>query len=191
MADLKHTSTAAVSLAFAACLAVTGCAGPEAPEQDGGAEAAAADAAQADSFTIEDAWIKAVTEDEGMTGVFGALGNDGDQDVTVVAATSSVAGMVELHEVVTGDDGNSVMREKDGGFTIPAQGTHALEPGADHIMLMDLGQDLEPGAEATVELEFADGSTTEFTAPVKDFEGANENYDEGAGHSADHGEEGH
>jgi copper(I)-binding protein len=78
--------------------------------------------------------------------------------------------------VVSGDDGNMLMREKDGGFTVPAGSEHELSPGADHIMFMGLDQDLEPGAEVTVTLEFDDGSTHEFTAPVKDFEGANESY---------------
>ncbi|MFC4565190.1 copper chaperone PCu(A)C [Nocardiopsis mangrovi] len=182
MNETKHAFTAPAALAVAACLAVTGCAGQDPGEQDGATGEPAAGGTQADSFEIEDAWIKAVSQDEGMTGAFGALGNTSGGEVTVVAASSSVAGMVELHEVVTGDDGNSVMREKDGGFAIPSGGTHVLEPGADHIMLMDLGRDLDPGGEVGIELEFADGSAAEFTAPVKDYEGANENYDGGSGH---------
>ncbi|MFC7329090.1 copper chaperone PCu(A)C [Marinactinospora rubrisoli] len=180
------TRTAALAgCAAAVTLAVAGCAGePSAPEET--SPAAGATAAQADGFEMTDAWIKAVPEEEGMTGAFGVLGNSADEDIIVVAATASVAGMVELHEVVTSDDGNSVMREKDGGFAVPAGGTHVLEPGADHIMLMDLGEDLDPGSEVRIELEFSDGSTSSFTAPVKDYEGANESYDDGSGHGTEH-----
>ncbi|GAB3213383.1 copper chaperone PCu(A)C [Marinactinospora thermotolerans] len=162
-------------------LALVGCAQaePTAPEQS-----APPATTQAEAITVEDAWIKAVSEEEGMTGVFGSIVNSAGQEAELVAAASAVAARVELHEVVTGDDGNALMQEKEGGFTVPAEGRHPLEPGADHIMLMDLGGDLAPGDEVEVTLEFSDGSTTGFTAPVKDYEGANENY---GGH--DHGAE--
>ncbi|TDQ49996.1 copper chaperone PCu(A)C [Actinorugispora endophytica] len=183
---MSTTKTAFAAMAAAAAIALTGCGGPVA---DAEAPAAAEDATgtAAESFSAEDAWVKAATEDDGMTGAFGILGNASGTDATVVSATASGAGMVELHEVVTGDDGNSVMREKEGGFTIPAGGTHVLEPGADHIMLMALEKDLEPGTEVAVALEFSDGSTAEFTAPVKAYEGANENYDGGHGDGHDDG----
>ncbi|RCV48216.1 copper chaperone PCu(A)C [Marinitenerispora sediminis] len=178
------TVNALAAATAAALLAATGCSGGEAAPQDTPA-AAESGAAQAETVTVEDAWIKAATQEEGMTGVFGTIGNPGGEDAAVVAATSPSAGTVELHEVVTGDDGNPVMREKDGGFAVPAEGEHVLEPGADHIMLMELTEDLEPGDEIAIQLEFADGSSTEVTVPVKDYEGANESY-EGSGHDAEH-----
>ncbi|GLU50178.1 copper chaperone PCu(A)C [Nocardiopsis ansamitocini] len=182
---MRTTAVTPLAAGTLAALLLTGCAG-----QDGAQPQADADRAeqhtQADSFAIEDAWVKAVTAEDGMTGAFGLLNNPADGDLSVVAASSPVAGMVELHEVVTGDDGNAVMQEKDGGFLVPAGDTHVLEPGADHIMLMGLTEDLDPGTEVAVELEFSDGSTLEFSAPVKDYEGANENYDDGAGHGEEH-----
>ncbi|SIO89837.1 copper chaperone PCu(A)C [Nocardiopsis sp. JB363] len=149
---------------------------------------------QAEAITVSDPWVKAAAADEGMTAAFGVLTNEGDQDATITAAhAEEVSAMVELHEVVSGDDGNMVMQEKDGGFSVAAGAEHELSPGADHIMIMDLTEDLEPGVEVTITLEFEDGSTQEFTAPVKDFEGANENYDddhEGHGDTDDHGDHG-
>ncbi|MEU3308881.1 copper chaperone PCu(A)C [Nocardiopsis sp. NPDC006832] len=151
-------------------------------------------ALQAEAITVSDPWVKAAAADEGMTAAFGVLTNEGDQDATIAAAhAEEVSDMVELHEVVSGDDGNMVMQEKDGGFSVAAGAEHELSPGADHIMIMGLTEDLEPGVEVTITLEFEDGSTQEFTAPVKDFEGANENYDddhEGHGDSEDHGDHG-
>lgn len=44
--------------------------------------------------------------------------------------------------MVTEPGGSSTMRPKDGGFVIPADGSHALVPGGDHIVLMDLEQPL-------------------------------------------------
>ncbi|WP_433550265.1 copper chaperone PCu(A)C [Micromonospora zamorensis] len=43
---------------------------------------------------IRDPWVKAA--DKGMTAAFGTLANDGDSDVTLTSATTSVSSM-ELH----------------------------------------------------------------------------------------------
>lgn len=154
-------------------LALTGCAGTTAPAESESARAG-------DSVTIEDAWVKAA--DEGMSAAFGTLTNTGSDDVTVVSAETAASSMVELHETVENESGEMVMREIDGGFVIPAGGTLLLEPGASHIMLMDLAGPLQAGAEVTVTLTFSDDSTYEFTAPVKDYSGANENYEDGDEH---------
>ncbi len=157
----------------AAAIALSGCGGDTTNETDSTTE-------EAEGVEIADAWIKAVPEEDEMTGVFGVLDNTADQEATVVGAhADDVASLVELHEVATGDDGNTEMQEKSGGFPLDAAATHELKPGGDHIMLMELITDLEPGDEVDVELEFADGSTHAFAAPVKDFEGANEDYQGG------------
>ncbi|WP_159945138.1 MULTISPECIES: copper chaperone PCu(A)C [unclassified Nocardiopsis] len=184
--------TAALASATAAVtLALTACGGPAAESEQDTTGEAAAEVLAADAFTVTDPWVKAATAREEMTAVFGELTNASDTDITLVAARTEAAGTVELHEVST-EGVDSSMREKEGGFVIPAGGSHTLEPGADHIMLMDLGQDLEPGAETAVTVEFADGSTATFTAPVKEYAGANEEYegdgDRGQGHEGHGGE---
>ncbi|MEZ3160491.1 copper chaperone PCu(A)C [Microbacterium sp. BWT-B31] len=126
-------------------------------------------------MTISDAWVKAA--DEGMSAAFGELTNSSDQDVTVTSATSEASSMLELHETVENDAGEMIMRPIEGGFVIPAGGTLHLEPGGNHIMLMDLTAPLAAGDEATFTLTFSDDSTYEFTAPVKDYSGANETYE--------------
>ncbi|WP_371202229.1 copper chaperone PCu(A)C [Microbacterium sp. BWT-B31] len=115
--------------------------------------------------------------DEGMSAAFGELTNSSDQDVTVTSATSEASSMLELHETVENDAGEMIMRPIEGGFVIPAGGTLHLEPGGNHIMLMDLTAPLAAGDEATFTLTFSDDSTYEFTAPVKDYSGANETYE--------------
>lgn len=157
------------ALVAAALLALTGCASTTAP-------AASPSAAPAgDSVTIADAWVKSA--ESGMSAAFGTLNNASDEDVTVVSAESPASTMLELHETVENDAGEMVMQQKEGGFVIPAGGSFALEPGGNHIMLMDLAAPLAAGDEATFTLTFSDGSTYEFTAPVKDYSGANENYE--------------
>lgn len=123
-------------------------------------------------FTVKDPWVKAA--DSGMTGAFGTLVNDGDTDLTIVSATSSVS-PVGLHEMAM-KDGKMVMQPKVGGFTIKAKSSRVLEPGGDHLMLMNLGKPVKAGDEVTITVTFADGKTAQFTAIAKPFTGARESY---------------
>ena len=45
----------------------------------------------------------------------------------------------------------------------------ALMPGGNHVMLMGLSEELAPGDEVELVLEFSDGSARELTVPVKEF----------------------
>ena len=162
---ITRTNARFGALALIAALALTGCA--TTPSTNA--------AAQADGVTITDAWVKSA--ESGMSAAFGELSNTGSADVTVVSATTKASSMIELHETVENDSGEMVMREKDGGFVIPAAGSFMLEPGGNHIMLMGLTAPLVAGDDVTVTLTFADDSTLEFTAPVKDYSGANETYE--------------
>ncbi len=165
----KITLAAAVLVLSAAGLA--GC-GAETPATGSSAEAVAE---QAEQLAVTGAWAKAA-EAGGMTGAFGALENSGTEDITVVGAASPAADTVELHETAMGADGAMAMQEVEGGFVIPAGGDYALEPGASHLMLMGLQEDLLAGETLVITLELGDGSTLEMEATAKDFAGANENY---------------
>jgi copper(I)-binding protein len=128
-----------------------------------------------DTVTVTDAWVKSA--DSGMTAGFGLITNpDADTDATVVAVTTPAAPVAELHETVEDETGTMVMRPIEGGFTIPAGGDFPLSPAGNHLMLMEISEPLTAGAEVPFTLEFSDGSTLDFTAVVKDYSGANENY---------------
>ncbi|MFD5224713.1 copper chaperone PCu(A)C [Microbacterium sp. NPDC058342] len=158
----------ALAASIAALLLLTGCA----PAVDAPASTPARSAGE--STTITDAWVKAAPD--GMTAAFGVLGNPTGEDVTVVSARTDSAKTMELHETVANDAGAMVMREIDGGFAIPADGDLALEPGGNHLMMMGLTAPLRAGEEVSFTLTFSDDSTMSFTAPVKDYSGANEEY---------------
>lgn len=160
--------------ALLAGLVLAGCAGGAdgAEVPDPGASAAPA----ADALRVEDPWVKAVDAADGMTAAFGVLHNDSAVDVRLVSASSSVAGLGELHEMAEADGGATVMRQKAGGIVVPAGGEHALVPGGDHVMLMDLRADVLPGQDVTVVLTADDGSTLEVVAPARSFAGADEEY---------------
>lgn len=118
---------------------------------------------------VENAWAKAT--DSGMTGVFADITNSGSGDVTMIAASSDAAQMVELHEIVGG-----VMQEKEGGMLVAAGQTYTLAPGGDHIMLMGLSEPLLAGDTVTVTVELDNGETVVIEASVRDYQGANEEY---------------
>ena len=178
---LASRTTSLAAAVAAAILLLAGCSTPSTP-----AEAAPA----AEAITLTDAWAKSA--DEGMTAAFGMLANTSDQDVTITSATSPAATMIELHETVDDGTGQMVMREVEGGFVIPAGGMLDLAPGGNHLMFMGLTAPMAAGDEVTITLTFSDGSTTEFTAPVKDYSGANENYEGGDDHHGDdHGGDDH
>jgi len=125
------------------------------------------------TLAISAAWIK--TAESGMSAVFVTLTNPGDADVAIVSAQCELSA-VELHEV-TMVDGEMKMREKDGGFVIAGQSSHQLEPGGDHLMLMDIDRPIQAGDEITVSLILDTDETITFTAVAKDFAGGNEEYE--------------
>ncbi|MFC8851295.1 MULTISPECIES: copper chaperone PCu(A)C [unclassified Micromonospora] len=133
--------------------------------------------AAAGVLTVRDPWVKAA--DKGMTAAFGTLVNDGDADVTITGAATDVSPM-ELHEM-TMKDGKMVMQAKQGGIVVKAKSSHVLEPGGEHLMLMNLRQPVKPGDELTFTLTFGDGRTQTFTAVAKPFTGAQESYAPGHG----------
>ncbi len=163
----RRTSTMLAALSVTG-LILTGCSSNE----------PVAAAKESDSVVVREQWVKAA--DSGMTAAFAELQNTGDSDVHVVGASSPASSTMELHEMATGADGAMVMRPKEGGFVIPAGGTHVLAAGGDHLMLMDVTSPLTPGADAEFTLEFEDASSTTFTAQVRDFSGAQENYEPGS-----------
>lgn len=173
---MKNFRTARKILAAATvvgALALTGCTAPalESPNTT---------QAPASTLLVADAWVKA-TED-GMTAGFGTVANTTDAEVTIVSATSPAAPSVELHETVMNDAGQMMMSEVDGGFVIPAGEALSLEPGGNHLMLMGVTAPLHAGDTVEFVLTLSDGSTVGFTAVVKDYAGANENYEDDGDH---------
>ncbi len=167
MNTLTVRRPAVVFALAAAALALAGCA-TTTPDQAAGPTTAG------QSVTSIDAWVKAAGE--GMSAAFGELANTGDADVTLVSATSTASTSMQLHETVDNGSGSMVMQEKDGGFTMPAGGALTLEPGGNHLMLMGLTAPIVAGDEIEFTLTFSDGSDYTFTAPAKDYSGANETY---------------
>ncbi|MFZ4842849.1 copper chaperone PCu(A)C [Mycetocola saprophilus] len=166
-------------IAAAALLALSGCASTgagTAPSPSASpSEDAATEMKAPEGVTFTDAWIKAAPE--GMSAVFGEFKNTSGTDVNLTAAGIAQATQVELHETVDNGSGQMIMRPKEGGFVIPAGGTFELKPGGNHIMIMGLTKPLAAGDTVSVILAFANGTVLTQDVPVKDYAGANENYE--------------
>lgn len=170
-------------------LGLTACASSANNGLDGQEPASTVTSTEAEAVTVSDAWLKTASAGE-MVAAFGTLENDTDENVTVVSVTSPASPDAQLHEMVTDSTGQMKMQEVKGGFTIPAHDVFALEPGGNHIMLLDLPSAVNAGEDVPFTLTFSDGSTLEFSAVAKDYAGANESYDDHAGND-DEGDEGH
>jgi copper(I)-binding protein len=87
----------------------------------------------------------------------------------LVSATSPIAGVVEIHEMVM--DGSVMKMRAIPGLELPAGKAVDLKPGGYHLMLMDLKQELKVGESVPVTLviEGAGGKreSVELKAPVK------------------------
>lgn len=191
---LKHPRIL-VSLVAASALVLAGCSNSEqdSTQGDSASQSAVNTTAESDSdagenagdaLDLEDAVVRAMAEDADMTAIFGTLVNESDEDIEVVAFSSSVeAGMNEIHETVDGQ-----MQEMQDPLIIPAGGSVALEPGGAHFMLMDVKTPVLAGDEVTLTIELADGSTEEFDdVPVRTIGAGDENYGD---LGADHGDDG-
>lgn len=120
----------------------------------------------ADLLDVEEAYIRAVPPGQPNSAAFMTINNPFNQAFALTAASSPVAATVELH-THTNNNGVMEMRKID-KIDIPADGEVELKPGGLHIMLIGLKQDLKAGEEAKLTLTFADGSTKEVTAEIKE-----------------------
>lgn len=91
--------------------------------------------------------------------------NNGDEDETLLAAKTDVAGAVEIHETKMDGDVMRMAPLKD-GLVIPAGETVALEPGGTHLMLIGLTKSLIAGGTFELTLTFAQAGDVTVTVPI-------------------------
>lgn len=113
---------------------------------------AAAQDVQAGGLLLTGAWAKAADNDQRLSFGFVTIRNRGIEAERLIAASSSGAAAVELREPDPSAPGGA--RTATEGFTIPAGGVVALEPGGRHLFLRDLQVPLALGDEIRVILRF-------------------------------------
>jgi len=104
-------------------------------------------AAQA-QVTVKDPWIRGTVAQQSATGLFAQITSA--QGGRLVAGSSPVAGVVEIHEMKM--EGTTMRMRAIPGLELPAGQAVELKPGGYHVMLMDLKQPLKTGESVPVSL---------------------------------------
>jgi copper(I)-binding protein len=117
--------------------------------------------------SVKDAWVRATVPQQKATGAFMRI--DAAKDTKLVAASSPVTPVVEVHEMAMQDN---VMRMRQlSALDVPAGKTVELKPGGYHVMLLDLKQQVKEGDTVPLTLVFEgkDGKreSVEVKAPVR------------------------
>lgn len=107
--------------------------------------------------TVKEAWVRATVPQQKATGAFMQV--QSAKPARLVAASSPVAGVVEVHEMAM-DNGVMRMRAVP-GLDLPAGKAVDLKPGGFHVMLMDLKRQVKDGEQVplTLSVQGADGKT--------------------------------
>jgi copper(I)-binding protein len=112
---------------------------------------------------VKDAWVRGTVAGQKATGLFAQLLSPSGGKL--VAASSPVAGVVEIHEMAM--DGNIMRMRAVPAVELPASKTVEFKPGGYHVMLMDLKKDLKPGETVPVTLVVEGAGQKRETIEVK------------------------
>lgn len=115
-------------------------------------------------LTLSNAFTRATPPRAPVAGGFVTIANAGADD-RLVAASSPIAGRVEIHEMAM-QDNVMQMRELPDGLPIGAGETVELKPGGLHLMFFDLTQPLTEGETVPVTLRFEKSGEIEIPLTV-------------------------
>jgi copper(I)-binding protein len=103
----------------------------------------------------------------GTSAAYMTIANTSDADDALIAATSNITEIVEIHETSLNENDVMMMRPAEDGIPVPAEGEAVLQPGGFHVMLLDPAP-MAPGDTILLTLEFESGETVTIAAPVED-----------------------
>lgn len=113
---------------------------------------------------IEAPWTRAALEGRQGAG-FMTIRNTGTVADRLVAASSPVAGRMELHTHIR--DGDVMRMRPVQDIPVPAGGSATLEPGGLHLMFMGLNRALVEGTRIPVTLRFAEAGEVTLELEVR------------------------
>jgi copper(I)-binding protein len=113
---------------------------------------------------IDTPWARASIGTGRPAAAYVTIRNTGDQPDRLIRVETPVAARPEVHEMV--HDGGAMKMRSAGPLEIPPGGEVRLEPGGLHIMLMQLRQPLEQGAEVPLTLVFEKAGAITVEAPI-------------------------
>jgi copper(I)-binding protein len=116
--------------------------------------------------------IRARTTVTDTTAVYLTIKNNGAADTLLsVAIDPALAGMAQVHEVVT-TGGTMAMQELKSGLPVPANGTVELKSGSYHTMVMNVKKPVAAGDIVPITLVFDKAGSVAIKAPATDDVGA-------------------
>ncbi|HVE71036.1 MAG TPA: copper chaperone PCu(A)C [Thermoanaerobaculia bacterium] len=113
---------------------------------------------------VYDAWVRTPNPAVDVASAYMTLVSTANEPLSVVAVSSPLANIVEMHETKSVDGMMSM--SKVSAVRIPANGTTKLAPGGTHLMLVGLRKPLPRQTEFTLRLD--DGTTVTTTAVFLD-----------------------
>jgi copper(I)-binding protein len=114
---------------------------------------------------VMDAWSRESPMLDLAGAAYMVIHNSTDADDALVGASSPAAEFVELHLSSMDDEGMMSMNQVT-EIPLPAHGDGVLKPGSYHIMLINLVEPLEEGAEIELALEFATAEPQMVSVPI-------------------------
>ena len=113
---------------------------------------------------VYDAWVRTPNPAVDVTSAYMTLVSSANEPISVVAVSSPLANIVEMHETKSVDGMMSM--SKVNAVRIPARGTTKLAAGGTHLMLVGLKKPIPRQTEFTLRLD--DGTTVTTTAVFLD-----------------------
>ncbi|NRP86745.1 hypothetical protein GFPCMMHI_02653 [Ensifer adhaerens] len=117
------------------------------------------------NLKIAAAYVRAMVPGAEVGGGYVSIANSGRTDDRLIAASSSRAVKVEVHEMKMDKD-VMVMRQLAGGLPLPAGKTVDLKPGSYHLMFMDVIDPFKQGETIRARLTFEKAGSIDVDFPV-------------------------
>ena len=115
--------------------------------------------------SLRDGYVRGMPPGHPVTAAFMRLVNNGDEDVVIDGGSSDMAERVEFHTHVHRDGMMSMQQMP--AITVPAHGEFVLEPGHNHLMLIDLKSTLREGDSVKLKLLSGNKEVVSAELPVR------------------------
>lgn len=122
--------------------------------------------AEGAKIMVQDQYARVSAKASKSGAAFMEIMNMSDAADQLIGVRSDVAKRVELHTHMETGDGVMKMMHVEEGFAIPANGSHMLQRGGDHVMFMGLNQELKHGDVVSVTLVFKNAGEVAIEIPV-------------------------
>ena len=184
----KKRAASMVAIALSGALVLSACSDSGKDKKDSSAASSAAESSAAkdgaseandnQELKISDAYVTAKSTEKSMTAAFGTLHNGSDKDISISEVKGDIEGAdYQLHTV----DKDGKMKQVS-EFVIPAGEDKVLEPGGDHIMIMEVKEELSAGDSLNLTLVDKDGEEYKLdNIPVRVQQSTHEHYDHSGG----------